>query len=292
MTNVKAVDKDVRYQNNQFSYSIVAGNIEQAFKIDPQSGDILTSKHLDRETISMYVLTVGAIDTGLPPQTGTATVKIQITDVNDNGPIFDPPKVLGKIMENEPPFTRIMTLTAKDPDLPPNGAPFSYKLIGGKHKDFVRIDKHTGIVVTTKTIDRELIPELNFIVEVEDSGKPPLKSQHPVTVHVLDENDSESTSRSVHVQVYAFNNEFPVGIIANVHPNDPDLTGDYKCKILQKSDLHDVLSIPHGCDLHAEKVVTQGLSLSVSGHDGRHKAVVSSVTVSLHLVLSTFSTLF
>lgn len=93
VSSVKAVDKDVRYQNNQFSYSIMGGNVDQSFKIDPQTGDIQTARSLDRETISGYSLTVGAIDTGLPPQTGSATVQIEVLDVNDNGPIFDPPQV-------------------------------------------------------------------------------------------------------------------------------------------------------------------------------------------------------
>ncbi|KAL1509863.1 hypothetical protein ABEB36_004537 [Hypothenemus hampei] len=281
VTTVKAIDKDVRYQNNQFSYSIIGGNIEQAFKIDPQTGDIQTSKELDRETIAIYSLTVGAIDTGSPPQTGTATVKINVLDVNDNGPIFDPPQVVGKILENQPPMSKIMTLSATDPDLPPNGAPFTYKLIGGKHQDFVKIDKHSGTIVTTKVIDREANPELHLIVEVTDSGMPRLKSQLPVKIVVLDENDSESAPRSVHVVVHTFNGDFPTGVIADVRPNDPDITGDYKCKILQKSPPIDLLTISYGCDLNAAKVISahNGYSLTVSGHDGKHKAVVSSVTV-------------
>lgn len=79
ITIVKAVDKDVRSQNNQFSYSIIGGNNDQEFKIDPQSGQIETSRKLDRETIPAYNLIVGAIDTGIPPETGTATVKITLS---------------------------------------------------------------------------------------------------------------------------------------------------------------------------------------------------------------------
>ncbi|KAG5892988.1 hypothetical protein JTB14_031839 [Gonioctena quinquepunctata] len=280
IANVKAVDKDVRSQNNQFSYSIIGGNIEQAFKIDPQTGEIQTSRSLDRETISMYSLSVGAIDTGVPPQTGTTLVKIQVTDINDNGPIFDPPQVVGHVMENKPPNTRVMVLSAKDPDLPPNGAPFTYKLIGGKHKDYVKVDKHTGTVVTTKVIDREQTPELNIVVEVEDSGFPKMKSQHNIKIEIQDENDSPSSSRSVHVRVYAYNDSYPLGKIADVHPNDPDLIGDYKCKILQKPSISGVLSIPSGCNLHTSRITPGlGYSLSVSGNDGRHSDVVSTVTV-------------
>lgn len=78
VVSVKAVDKDVRPQNNQFSYSIIGGNIDQSFKIDPQTGNIQTSRNLDRETIENYSLIIGAIDVGIPPQTGTTMVRISI----------------------------------------------------------------------------------------------------------------------------------------------------------------------------------------------------------------------
>lgn len=277
---VKAVDKDVRPLNNQFSYSIIGGNTDQAFKIDPQTGDIETARGLDRETIPMYTLVIGGIDTGVPPQTGTATVKIMLTDINDNGPIFDPPNVIGYVDENQPPNTSIMTLSASDPDLPPNGAPFTYKLIGGKHRDYVSIDRHTGLVKTTKSIDRESVPVLKIIIELEDSGTPRMRSQHSVTINVLDQNDSPSSSRSVHVLVYTFNSVIPLGKIANVHPNDLDIKGDYRCKILQGPTMTGILTIPTGCDLHASKITPgQGYSLSVSGNDGKHADVVSTVTV-------------
>ncbi|XP_044732152.1 cadherin-related tumor suppressor [Chrysoperla carnea] len=277
---VKAVDKDVRPQNNQFSYSIIGGNIDQVFKIDPQTGDVETSRELDRETIPVYNLIVGAIDTGIPPQTGSATIQITLTDINDNGPIFDPPNVTGYVMENQPPFTKVMTLTATDPDLPPNGAPFSYYLVGGRHKDMVIIEKHTGVVKTTKSLDRESIPMLDIIVEVEDSGTPKMRSRHHVTITVLDENDSPSTSRSVHVIVHAFSNTIPIGKIADVHPNDADITGEYRCKILQAPVPNGVLTIPSGCDLHTSQITpNQGYSLSVSGNDGKHADVISKVTL-------------
>lgn len=79
VVTVKAVDKDVRPQNNQFSYSIIGGNVDQSFKVDPQTGQVETSRKLDRETTAGYGLIVGAIDTGIPPQTGTTLVKITVT---------------------------------------------------------------------------------------------------------------------------------------------------------------------------------------------------------------------
>ncbi|CAD6998022.1 unnamed protein product [Ceratitis capitata] len=282
IANVKAVDKDVRMQNNQFSYSIINGNLNQTFKVDPFSGDIETARALDRETVPVFSLIVGAIDTGVPPQTGTTTVKIELEDVNDNGPIFEASGLTGYISENEPAGTSIMTLAASDPDLPPNGGPFTYYLVGGKHKAFLTIDKHSGLVKSTKSYDREATPTLEAAIEVEDNGEPRQRAQHVLTIKVLDQNDSPSTPRMVHVLLNTYNDEIPIGKVADVHPNDPDITGDYRCKILanaQSSPLG-VLTIPNACDLHTtHKTSVNGYSYTVSGNDGKHNDVVSTVTL-------------
>ncbi|XP_059476479.1 cadherin-related tumor suppressor [Neocloeon triangulifer] len=275
---VTAVDKDVRPQNNQFSYSIIGGNTGQAFKVDPHSGIIETSAQLDRERNPEYSLVVGAIDTGSPPQTGTTMVRIMLDDINDNGPMLEPPDAVGYIMENEPAGTSVMTLAATDADLSPNGAPFKYRLVGGEHRDVLAVDTNTGLVKTTKSIDRESTPELHFIVEVSDSGKPPMRAQHHVTAVVLDKNDSPSTPRTVHVLVHAFNNQYPSGKVADVRPNDPDTTGQYSCRLVGTHRGGSVL--PGGCDLMVNKPQGSGaLALSVSGNDGKHPDVVSTVTV-------------
>lgn len=277
---VKAVDKDVKPQNNQFAYSIIGGNTDHSFKVDPQTGQIETSRKLDREKTPTYSLIVGAIDTGIPPQTGTTLVKIQLGDINDNGPTFEANNLIGFVSENEAPGTSIMTLSATDPDLPPNGAPFTYYLIGGKHKALVSIEKNSGLMKTTRSIDREVTPQLEVMIEVEDNGKPKMRSQHKIIVNVLDQNDSPSLPRVAHVLVYTFNGKIPSGRIADVHPNDPDTTGDYKCKILSGPQKIGLLSISEACNLHASpKTARQGYSLSISGNDGKHSDVVSTVTV-------------
>ncbi|KAK6636221.1 hypothetical protein RUM43_009879 [Polyplax serrata] len=277
---VKAVDTDVRPQNNQFSYSIISGNVGKAFKIDPQTGIIETTTQLDREKVPAYTLVVGAIDVGVPPQTGTTVVRILLDDVNDNGPTFDPSNVVGYVTENEPPNTSIMTLSATDPDLPPNGAPFSYYIVGGKSRDFVYIEKSTGVLKTKKVIDREANPQLDIIVGVEDSGVPKMRSEHPVSVVVLDQNDSPSTPRTVRVLVHYFNDDLPTGKIADVHPNDADAIGEYHCKIVNGPTPRNALHIKHGCELTPGNVSPDvKYTLSVSGNDGKHSDVVSKVSV-------------
>ncbi|XP_023230562.1 cadherin-related tumor suppressor-like, partial [Centruroides sculpturatus] len=275
---VSATDKDVHPNNNHFTYSIINGNIGKAFMVDSQSGLIQTAAMLDRETIAVYNLTIAAIDTGTPPQTGTTLVKILIDDVNDNGPIFDPPDVLGYVMENEPAYTSVTVLSATDPDLPPNGAPFMYFLVGGDYKEYFEIDRHTGLVKTTQQIDREISPTIRLVVEVHDSGVPQMKSRHTITIIVMDKNDSPSSPRALTVLVWIFNNIFPGGKIAHIHPFDPDMTGQYMCNLLEGDS--SVFRIPTKCDLHAIRLLNpNNYTLTVSGNDGRHPDVTSTIRV-------------
>ena len=137
--SVVAVDKDVRAPNNEFTYTILGGDGSTSFKIDAHSGAIETASALDRETQSVYNITVGAVDNGTPSQTGTCQVHIHVDDVNDNGPLFQPALPLGYVLENEPSGTSVMALRAIDGDLPPNGAPFTYAVVAGEHKDFFQV---------------------------------------------------------------------------------------------------------------------------------------------------------
>lgn len=173
-----------------------------------------------------------------------------------------------------------MTLSASDPDLPPNGAPFTYYLIGGQHKSFVTLDKHSGLMKTTRSIDRETTPKLDILVEVEDNGKPKMRSKHKITVNILDQNDSPSTPRVVHIIINSFNHKIPIGKIADVHPNDLDIIGDYKCKILSNMNPIGAFIIPNACNLHTiTGMRAQPYTYSVSGNDGKHADVVSTVSV-------------
>lgn len=110
----------------------------------------------------------------------------------------------------------------------------------------------------------------HFQVSVEDSGIPKMRSQYTLNIEVTDHNDSPSTPRSVHITVFSFNAHLPSGKIADVHPNDPDTSGDYRCKILKSTMPRGVLSIGSGCGLHASKItVGSQYSFTVAGNDGK-----------------------
>lgn len=100
---ISATDNDVGI-NAQITYSLgeELGDTDRTpeFSINPQTGAIVTTKQLDRETVNGYLLTVTAKDGGNPPLSDTTDVEISVTDVNDNFPIFKQPLYSGSVLED------------------------------------------------------------------------------------------------------------------------------------------------------------------------------------------------
>ncbi|XP_027950575.1 cadherin-1 [Eumetopias jubatus] len=100
-------------------------------EINPESGAIFTRAELDREDTehvknSTYEALIIAIDTGSPVATGTGTLLLILSDVNDNGPIPEP-RNMDFCQKNPQP--RVINII--DPDLPPNTSPFTAELTHG-----------------------------------------------------------------------------------------------------------------------------------------------------------------
>eukprot|EP00061_Rhincodon_typus_P010897 g35529.t1 len=70
--------------NALVTYTIISG-ADNSFRIDPESGDLLATKRLDRERRSKYSLLVRA-DDGL--QSSDMRINITVSDVNDHTPKF------------------------------------------------------------------------------------------------------------------------------------------------------------------------------------------------------------
>ena len=124
-----------------------------------------------------------------------------------------------------------MQLEAEDADLPPNAGPFNFKLIQGSDK--VELDEPTGTLRSKLVYDRERIPDFRVKVQIRDSGSPPQTAVGNIKVEVLDENDNPSEPRNMNVVIKTFEGVFPGGRVADVRPTDPDLKGEYSCKLLR-----------------------------------------------------------
>ncbi len=65
------------------TYTITAGNDDNRFAIDPNSGEITVINGLDHESTDSYQLTVTATDDGIPSSSTSAQVTININDLNE-----------------------------------------------------------------------------------------------------------------------------------------------------------------------------------------------------------------
>ena len=115
VVRVMATSKDIGV-NAEISYSIIGGNEQRKFKIDPLSGLVSVTSDIDHERAKEYFLTIQAKDGGSPPLSNHATVNITILDANDNKPIFTQLSYSASINENSPVGTSIVTVTATDLD--------------------------------------------------------------------------------------------------------------------------------------------------------------------------------
>ncbi|MGH0158125.1 UNVERIFIED_CONTAM: hypothetical protein FKN15_039392 [Acipenser sinensis] len=153
---------------------------------------ICVDKILDREERDSYELSVMATDSGTPPLRAESSFTIQVTDVNDNPPLFDQQVYKQTIPEVVYPGSFVLQVTARDKDQGPNGdVKYSILQDRGTHSDWFTIDPVTGIITTATELDYETDPKPRIIVVATDGGRPALSSTAVVNVVLQDINDNE-----------------------------------------------------------------------------------------------------
>ncbi|XP_044636575.2 protocadherin alpha-4 isoform X13 [Equus asinus] len=149
---------------------------------------------LDRECVANYEVVVTAWDGGSPSLSATASVSVEVADVNDNAPSFAQPEYTVFVKENNPPGSHIFTVTARDSDAQEN-ARVSYSLVERRVGEralssYVSVHAESGKVYALQPLDHEELELLQFQVSARDAGVPPLGSNVTLQVFVLDENDN------------------------------------------------------------------------------------------------------
>ncbi|KAM9730007.1 protocadherin alpha-4 isoform 5-T5 [Dama dama] len=149
---------------------------------------------LDREKVSVYKLVVTAQDGGSPSLSTTASVSVEVADVNDNAPAFPQPEYTVFVKENNPPGCHIFTVSARDADAQEN-ALVSYSLVERRVGEralssYVSVHAESGKVYALQPLDHEELELLQLQVSARDAGVPPLGSNVTLQVFVLDENDN------------------------------------------------------------------------------------------------------
>ncbi|XP_025242661.1 protocadherin alpha-8 isoform X18 [Theropithecus gelada] len=121
---------------------------------------------LDRENVSAYELVVTARDRGSPSLWATASVSVEVADVNDNAPAFTQSEYTVFVKENNPPGCHIFTVSARDADAQEN-ALVSYSLVERRVGEralssYVSVHAESGKVYALQPLDHEELELLQF----------------------------------------------------------------------------------------------------------------------------------
>ncbi|XP_042275313.1 protocadherin beta-16-like [Thunnus maccoyii] len=191
MVNVQDLDSS---ENGKVQCAI---NEHIPFTLKPASSNffnLVTDSDLDRERASGYNITVTCSDEGVPSLSSSVTLTLQISDVNDNAPVFERSSYEAYIVENNTPGLSIFTVKARDADWNQN-ARVSYILEdssvnGVPVSSYVSVSADSGVIHAVRSFDYEQIKDFHFRVKAQDGGSPPLSSNVTVKILIQDQNDN------------------------------------------------------------------------------------------------------
>ncbi|TMS22771.1 Protocadherin-23 [Larimichthys crocea] len=183
---LSAEDQDWSPENTYLDYAIIRGNEEKRFCLEVKMvpvenqmrnvGKLVLCNPLDRETTENYALTVSVSDRGTPPLNSSCCCDEYHAQVSENSHVG----------------TRLVQVTAQDPDLGTNGL-LRYDIISGNSKGHLKLNSQSGLLVVNHSLDYEEDSKYTLTIRASDGGESSENRKVAFTVvfiSVLDENDN------------------------------------------------------------------------------------------------------
>ncbi|KAL4630306.1 neural-cadherin-like [Arapaima gigas] len=191
---VSANDLDLG-PNGKISYSLLSDRSgdHRLFHIDPESGAIYTQAVFDREMKGSYLLEVMSVDgweSARPgkhgqPNSDTAYVRIFISDVNDNKPVFAQSIYEVDVDEDADVGFVVVTVSANDEDEGAN-AKLRYQITSGNTGGVFDVEPEVGTIFITQPLDYERVKRYKLLLLASD-GK--WEDYATVDVNIVNKND-------------------------------------------------------------------------------------------------------
>uniref|UniRef100_A0A671TJ29 Cadherin 8 n=1 Tax=Sparus aurata TaxID=8175 RepID=A0A671TJ29_SPAAU len=231
VTRVTATDADDPVYGNsaKLVYSILEG--QPYFSIDPNSGKCIALHGMDREMREEYLVVIQAKDMGghMGGLSGTTTVTVTLTDVNDNPPKFSKSLYEFVIPEDLPIGKMGGKVKANDRDIGENSKS-TYSIVEGDEQGMFEIFTDTqaqeGILRLKRPLDYESKRAFTLKVEAtnvrsEPSSGGPFKDSATVKVVVDDSDEPPIFSKPMYL--LEVNENAPINtVIGSVTARDPD----------------------------------------------------------------------
>ncbi|XP_044594516.1 fat-like cadherin-related tumor suppressor homolog isoform X4 [Cotesia glomerata] len=189
VTTVLAKDKDFGDYGSIY-YSIPSTMMRDVFDVNRLTGEITTKKKLDRETTKLYELLVMATDMG--GRSGFVTVRIRVTDQNDNSPVFYLNQYKVSIHSNisiNVPFINVRAYDIDDDE----AAKIEYSIFepekNSQMKNIFGINPDNGGVFLIKNpvpLENQLF---EFFIRATDKGPTIHHADVPISIYIISPND-------------------------------------------------------------------------------------------------------
>ncbi|XP_068952991.1 protocadherin gamma-B2-like [Petaurus breviceps papuanus] len=228
-----AVDSDVGINSLQRYYLEQNSYFDLTVKQSPDGNkypELILKKSLDREQQSSHQLVLFALDGGQPAQNGTAQVRVNVVDANDNAPVFSQQVYRVSVRENLPPGSSILRVTATDQDEGVNAEiTFSFQNADEDVKFLFDLDQKTGEITTKDNLDFENTNSYTLSIEAKDFGD--LASHCKIHIEILDENDCapEMTLASMFSPVPENSEPGTVIALLKIRDRDSGENGEVMC---------------------------------------------------------------
>ncbi|XP_058476469.1 cadherin-related family member 1 isoform X2 [Solea solea] len=195
------------------------------FRVESKSGNVTLIQELDREKQDEVAVLVSITD---GRNKVVETVRVFVTDANDEAPEFQNPPFTIDVPEDTTPGNSIYRVQALDKDLGSGGS-VSYHLQTSSFAKFI-IDGNSGIlrVKPGETLDYETTPT-HFVTVVAKDGGGKYKGKHQVltstatiTVNVIDAQDMPPSFIGTPYFGYVYEVSVPGSEIFTVYAKDGD----------------------------------------------------------------------
>ncbi|XP_039415844.1 protocadherin alpha-13-like [Corvus cornix cornix] len=206
---------------------LVAQGRRASVEVSGASGALLVSSRLDREELCGKSAPCALrLEVLVERPLRVFHVQLEVTDINDNAPIFPAARKNLSIAEfTTPPGSRFPLEGASDADIGAN-AQLSYTLSPSEH---FRIEEENSnsrskslFLVLTKSLDRETIPVHRLLLTASDGGRPSLTGTMELVISVLDANDNAPQFNQSVFNVYLPEDATQGTLVARMNATDAD----------------------------------------------------------------------
>ncbi|XP_042646442.1 protocadherin alpha-2-like [Tyto alba] len=205
---------------------LVAQGRRASVEVSGASGALVVSSRLDREELCGKSAPCALrLEVLVERPLRVFHVELEVTDINDNAPLFPAARKNLSIAELSLPGSRFPLEGASDADIGAN-AQLSYTLSPSEHFELdvkSKDEKKISVfLLLKKPLDRERQPVHRLLVTASDGGRPSLTGTMELVISVLDANDNAPQFNQSVYKVQLPENASPGTVVFQVTATDRD----------------------------------------------------------------------